>query len=71
MTNEIEQFLKQRGINPNMVVERNGGTQMLKNLIKEFHEIDRNQTINDMIDLLKIQKVKYSFKKLMDNAKGN
>lgn len=69
MTNDIEQFLNQRGINPNMVIERNGGTQMIKNLIKEFHEIDRNQTINDMIDLLKIQKVKYSFTKLRDNAK--
>ena len=64
MTNDIENFLKERGINPNLVIERNGGTQMIKNLIKEFYEIERNKLINEMIDLLKIQKIKQSFRQM-------
>lgn len=41
---EIKEFLKQRGINPHMKIERNGRVEDLFQLLHEFNDIVKRET---------------------------
>lgn len=46
---EIKQFLKERGVNPYIRIDRNGGWQYLFNLMFEFKDKVKNETRDKVI----------------------
>lgn len=49
---EIKQYLKERGINPDIRLERNGGGQFLFNLLFEFNNIVKRETKKKIMNKL-------------------